>query len=452
MDAWGKTINLILNPFWEKRIKKRPVLKYLNELNRSQFAHPTLIKNVQNKRLAKLLLHATSHSPYYRNIWKQNGIKIDKAFSITDLHQLPLLTRQDAKSSVAERRSENGPPIHVTKTTGGTTGEPLKIEYDIESEFRRQAMRLRGFGWAGYQVGMPVLHYWGAATTQNGSLRLKAKQKADHLLKREKWIDCNAQSDVDKQHAIDTIVSHRPKIIFCYAQAMVELAKTINENQLRSWDDIRIVCGAEKVSSIDRKILNHAFGPHVFETYGCREFMLIGSECKEHDGMHLSSEHLIVEIVDDQGAPVEPGTTGNVVITDLFNYASPLIRYQNGDLASMAPDDEPCPCGRTLGKIKSIDGRKTEHLKDSFGNTVGGMIFNLIFSPLAEDVSHFQVRQKTDLSITVSVVSNRPLGQGPKDHIMQQCKKYLPGIEVTLKPVDFIPLTKNGKRQIIIID
>ena len=426
MDTWGKAINQFLFPLWEKRLKKRPVLNYLNELRTSQFAHSSIIESIQNERLVRLLHHAQKSSPYYREAWNKNGIDIEKSFLVSQLKDLPILTRQNAKDSVSERRSEHGPSVYVTKTTGGTTGEPLKIEYDRESEFRRQAMRLRGFGWAGYQVGLPVLHYWGVATTQNHSLGHEMKKKADHLLKREKWIDCTLQSDNDKQSAVETIRSHRPKVIFCYAQAMVELAKYINKNKLRTWDGIRVVCGAEKVDSTDRMILEQAFGNHVFETYGCREFMLIGSECEKHDGLHVSSEHLIVEIVDDQGMPVAPGTTGNVVITDLFNYANPLIRYQNGDLASFKADQDPCSCGRHLPRIDSIEGRKTEILKDGLGNSVGGMIFNLIFSPLAEEVSHYQIRQKKDLSITVSVVSNQPLEDGSKNHIISQCKKYLP--------------------------
>lgn len=453
MDSWASFINKALYPLWEQKVKRRPILDYLQTLNRTQYAHPKIIEKMQVERMQVLLRHANQNVPYYKDLWRQNNIDIESFTGLKDLEQIPILTRQKAKSSVETRRSNAGPPIAVNKVTGGTTGEPLKIQYDQESEYRRQAMKQRGFSWAGYKVGLPVLHYWGVVPTlKQDPLKTRAKKFADHLLKREKWIDCTLQGDDYKKATIEIIKSHQPKVIFCYAQALVELAKFINSNNLRDWGDITIVCGAEKVFLSDRAILQKAFGPHVYETYGCCEFMLIATECSEHDGMHLSMEHLIVEIVDDNGKSVPDGDTGNVVITDLYNHGSPLIRYQNGDLAAFEKTHQTCGCGRTLKKIRSIEGRKTESLKDQAGNTVGGMIFNLIFSVVAEEVSHFQVRQKKDLSIVVSVVSDNDLSVLATTHIEKQCKKYLPGILVELKRVAEIPLTKRGKRQIVIVE
>ena len=89
----------------------------------------------------------------------------------------------------------------------------------------------------------------------------------------------------------------------------------------------------------------------MFETYGCREFMLLGSECEIHDGFHESMENVIVEILveepDGSRRPALPGERGEIAVTDLHNLACPMIRYLMGDLAfARAPSR--CPCGRTL--------------------------------------------------------------------------------------------------------
>ena len=80
--------------------------------------------------------------------------------------------------------------------------------------------------------------------------------------------------------------------------------------------------------------------------------MLLGAECERHEGLHLTAEQTLLEIVDDEGHPVAPGTEGNVVVTDLYNYGMPFIRYRIGDVGSL--DRSACACGRSLPRIRSI--------------------------------------------------------------------------------------------------
>jgi phenylacetate-CoA ligase len=118
--------------------------------------------------------------------------------------------------------------------------------------------------------------------------------------------------------------------------------------RLRTWSsDITVICGAEPLVPKDRAAIEAAFGP-AFETYGSRETMLIGAECAAHAGMHLSDENLVVEIA-HAGQPVADGVAGEVVVTDLHNYAMPFIRYQNGDAATILRGR--CICGRGLRRI-----------------------------------------------------------------------------------------------------
>ena len=99
-----------------------------------------------------------------------------------------------------------------------------------------------------------------------------------------------------------------------------------------------VVVGAEKLHDFQRVTIERVFRAPVFETYGCREFMLIGAECEHHNGLHLTMENLHVELVDDAGAPVAPGVEGNVIVTDLTNLGMPFVRYATGDRAVASPD------------------------------------------------------------------------------------------------------------------
>src|SRR5581483_6709536 len=234
-----------------------------------------------------------------------------------------------------------------------------------------------------------------------------------------------------------------------------DLARFIVENDLRGWDTIPVLCCAERLFPEDRARLEQAFGPAVFETYGCREVMLIGTECDAHDGLHVSAENLIVEVVvtEQNGSqrPAARGETGEIVLTDLHNYGMPFIRYANGDLA-IAGKAERCACGRTLPRLAAVDGRSAETLRDGQGNRVGGLVFNLIFSVLAQTVRQFQAVQHKDGSITLKLVPTSALDATAREHIRKNCAQYLKGVEIKTEIVSEIPVSRSGKRQVVIVE
>jgi phenylacetate-CoA ligase len=375
--------------------------------------------------------------------------------TVADLPKLPLLTREDARDDVAGRTATGGARVEIKKTTGGTTGQPLLFGYELDSEHWRQAVKLRGYGWAGYRLGRPTLHYWGAVTRPLPPPSTRTKVFVDRLLKREHYANCNLRAEEELLKVVQWIRRHRPHAILCYTQAGADLARFVVERGLRDWDDTPVLCCAERLFDADREQLTLAFGPKVFETYGCREVMLIGSECERHDGLHLSVENLIVEVVvEENGArrAARPGEVGAIVLTDLHNLAMPFIRYANGDLAAAA-DDAPCGCGRTLPRIGGVDGRQAETLRDGRGNRVGGLVFNLIFSTLAKAVRQFQAVQHQDGSITLKLV---PIEGGLDDttraHVNRNLADYLPGVRVAIELVDDIPPSRSGKRQVVIVE
>lgn len=453
MDVYGALVRRVLYPAWESGVRRRPTLARLRRLRQLERASLDQLEAFQRGELAALLRHAYRNVPWYRRLFEQAGARPDDIRDRADLARLPILTRQAARDSAAERTATAEPLPTIKKTTGGTTGEPLVIRYDAGSEHWRQAVRLRGFGWTGWRIGDPSLHYWGEYTKER-SLVAIGKERVDRALKREHYIDCTPRGDEHKERVIAAIRRIRPRAIFCYAQAGAELARHINRTGARSWQTIPVVCGAERVFPADRAALEEAFGPSVFETYGCRETMLIASECGEHDGLHIQMENILVEIVGPDGAPAPPGSVGEVVLTDLHNLGQPFIRYANGDLAvAMDPADR-CACGRAHPRLASVEGRQTETLRDREGRPVGGMVFNLAFSPLAEAVRQFQAVQHRDGSITVKVVpaAGRALPQAAVDHVARSCARYLPGVPVLFEAVADIPATATGKRRVVVVE
>jgi phenylacetate-CoA ligase len=339
--------------------------------------------------------------------------------------------------------------------TSGTTGSPLAFAYDPGSEYWRNATKLRGYRWAGYHLGDKSLHFWGSvATFHRQPVKRRVKAALDHAARREHYVDCTDRSE----RALDGVVRRmrrvRPAVLLCYAQAGAALARYIEDTRCRDWPDIRVISAAERLFAADREVMASAFGPAIFETYGNREVMLIAAECPAHDGLHVSMENLVVEVVVREGEtdrPARPGEIGEVVVTDLHNYGAPFIRYLTGDLAAPVALER-CACGRWLPRLRDLEGRSTETLRDGSGRPVSGLFFPVLFSVLAHKVRGFQVVQRKDRSLDLQLVPGAEFDDSLLELVRESCEKALPGIALRMHVVPRIPVGPNGKLSVVKVE
>ena len=119
----------------------------------------------------------------------------------------------------------------------------------------------------------------------------------DRTIRREYYADCTDRSEEALARVVKDIRTLRPSVIVCYAQAGVALARHVIETKSRDWRDISLIAAAERLFPADRETITQAFGPSVFETYGSREVMLIAAECEAHQGLHVSMENIILELI-----------------------------------------------------------------------------------------------------------------------------------------------------------
>lgn len=453
-DLYGFLFQRVLYPGLQSGLKRRPTLDHLRELERTQWCSLDELQALQERDLVRLLAHVFRNVPYARERYREAGLEPGDVRRLDDLGKLPLLTRDQAREHFPERRSVAPPFASIDKSTSGTTGRPLAFAYDTGSEYWRQATKLRGYGWAGYQLGDRSIHYWGSPTPTPPPLGRRLKESVDHSFRREHYVDCTERSEAALDRVVERVRAVKPKVIVCYAQAGAALARHVNAKGARDWGDINVICAAERLFPSDRSAMVQAFGPGVFETYGNREVMLIAAECEAHAGMHQSMENLIVEVLvreGDRQRPAEPGELGEVAITDLHNYGAPFVRYLTGDLA-VARVNERCACGRWLSRLERIEGRATETLHDAEGNPVSGMFFSVLMAYLADKVREFQVIQRRDNAIDLRLL---PMGtldpaliQTLKDHI----GKYVPGVPIRPEVVSELLPDRTGKRRVVVVE
>jgi phenylacetate-CoA ligase len=454
MDLYGPLLAKALFPAFEAA-RGRPTVPLLRYLEKTQYWSPEALEDLQIGLLRRVLRHAYLHTGYYRELLDERELHFDDFRSVADLAKLPLLDRDTVRLTL-DARTASVPPLPViTKSTSGTTGQPVVVRYNAESRHWRDATRWRGYGWANYRIGNRALHYWGSAPPSNSWVK-RSKIALDRVLKRDLYLDCTPRGEEALRSAVEQLKDFKPHVMVAYAAGAAALARFVNDQGLRDWDDIPVITGAERLWPADREQIEAAFGP-AFETYGCRETMLIASECEAHDGMHVAMETMIVEIVvrenDGTVRAARPGEAGEIAVTDLHNLACPMIRYVTGDMA-IAREPAPCSCGRTLGKVGSIEGRVTETLRDGHGRPVGGLVFNILFGVLDHVAEKFQVVQKLDGSVVMKVVPNgtETLPDRAVDAIRGFAAKYLPATPFEIEYVPDIPLTAAGKRNVVTVE
>jgi phenylacetate-CoA ligase len=161
---------------------------------------------------------------------------------------------------------------------------------------------------------------------------------------------------------------------------------------------------AERLYDEQREQIQSTFGCRVANGYGGRDAGFIAHQCPA-GGMHITAEDIIVEIVDNNGNPMPPGQSGEIVVTHLATADFPFIRYRTGDMGIL--DEDACPCGRGLPLLKEIQGRSTDFVVAQDGTVMHGLALIYILRDLP-GVQQFKIIQESLALTRVLIV---PLGQ-----------------------------------------
>lgn len=443
---YGQLYRNVLLPVFDGVVKGRRTMNHWRDAEQSQWWSRERIEEQQFQSLRLLLAHAQRTCPYYGSEWNAMGLDATSLQSLEQFSKWPLLTREAIRRNRLKMRT-TAPVKRMSKATGGSSGEPLQFDLDSGSNDRRTAMTYRGYGWAGAAPGTKQLYIWGTAV---GKLPAWKRWKVDlhHRFDRHLILSCFEFTPERMRSHFDRMNRYRAEVIVAYTNPLYEFARFIKQNGLVPAKPRSIIVGAEKLHDFQRELIEEVFQAPIFETYGSREFMLIGAECDRHCGLHLSMENLLVEILNDDGSPTPHGQEGNIVITDLYNYGMPFVRYVNGDRAVAGFDT--CQCGRGLPLLKKVVGRQLDTLETPDGRKIPGEFFPHLIKEFPA-VRRFQVVQEKLDVITLKLVVDGGLTLADREHLLTEVRKCTGAqVDIRLQMVDDIPLTKAGKLKVVV--
>lgn len=407
-------------------------LRYLAELERSQYESPEAIAVRQLAMLKVALRHAWDTVPYYRRVWNEAGVHPDSVTTLADLAAFPVLTKSDIRAHNAELQSTTANPKRCrVKTTSGSTGVPLRIVLDEQGAQWKTAITLRSDEWSGWRRGQVVAKVWGNPEYRHEGLRGKLRNA---VVDRAIYLDTIQLNDDRIRDFATRLRRAKPGLVFGHAHSLYLVACRLKSMKI---DDVRphgVVSTAMPLHAWQRTVIEEVFGTKATDRYGCEEVSLIASECEYHMGLHVAAESVYTELEKD----------GKLLVTDLSNFAMPLIRYRIGDVVAQAEGS--CRCGRGLPRLGKVQGREADYVLTPAGNLISGISLTENFAMLIPGTAQLQVIQETRTHLRLRMVKDADFTDAARRKIAQLVRELFgPTMTHDVEFVEAIPQEPSGK-------
>ena len=263
------------------------------------------------------------------------------------------------------------------------------------------------------------------------------------------WLTLSAfeMSNNTMKKWINKLRKFKARYMYAYASSAYLLAKYFEENSISNIYFDAIFTTAEVLHPKFRETIERVFSCEVFDTYGGTDGAGFAFECKEHTGLHCTSENSIIEILREDGSVAENGETGEIISTDLFNYSMPFIRYKVGDIA--AYDLNPCNCKRGLPLLKNIQGRSNDFVTTRNGQKVHGEFFAHLLHGI-NWICQFYVVQESTTSLSLYLKLDKPHSHQEIRWIENRLKRKFFDMDINISLTENIPKAQSGKFKFII--
>jgi phenylacetate-CoA ligase len=374
------------------------------------------LTELQTDRLSALLSEILQRNDFYARKFAAAGVAPGDIHTPADLARLPFTTKTELLADQAAHppygRGLTYPLAHYCRLhqTSGTSGRPLRWLDTAESWrrligcwemiFRLVGLRPEDRLFFPFSFG-PFLGFWTAfdAAVHLGYLSLPG-------------------GGMSSTARLRFLIDNEATVVLCtptYALRLAEVAQHEGIDLAGSPVRALIVAG-EPGGSIPatRSRMERAWGARVFDHNGLTEVGVVGAECTDNPaGLHLLESESLVEVIDPESAQaVPPGQVGELVLTNLGRWGSPVLRYRTGDL--VRADPRACPCGRCLIRLEGGILGRTDDMIHIRGNKLYPTALEAVIHRIP-DVAEYRVEIDQSGPLVVLRIEVEPTGAGSDD-------------------------------------
>jgi len=349
------------------------------------------LQALQLARLRRVVEHAYDHVAYYRRLFDAAGFEPRQLKRLADLQAIPVTRRerlQEISRDELISRAVRSNRLHISRTSG-STGTPVALYRTRQEAWLRRFLTLRTFFYNGLRWNDRVVTI--SRSPSGSTFRWLQKCPASPAL----W---NIWFHEQPEAIIQELQRLQPTVIYGFASNLAIAADLMLRGGIDNVRPRLLATSSDLLTAGYRRLLARAFYCEPLDLYNCTELGDVAWECQRRQGLHVNADWLCVEVL-CAGEPVAPGGTGEVVVTPLYRYAMPLIRYSPGDIAAVAHN--PCACGVTLPMLSQLEGRSQNVVPLPGGRYFAG--FSEIMSRYPE-IRRYQVVQTALDAFTVRVV------------------------------------------------
>ena len=444
-----------------QRLRRSRTLALLREIEHAPYVAASEVRAHQFERLSALLAHAEARVPYYREMFRALGITSRDVRSLGDFAGLPVLTKQIVRERQRDLiREDVSPEKLLPHHSGGSTGVPLTFYRDRAYLDASEAGTFRAMRQAGWQPGEMVAFFWGGNERLYGmaTWQFELRQK----LRRMYQFDPFRSGAAEMNAWLERWPGLSARVALGYASTIARFAAHIEATGARVAPLRGVFTTAEKLYRPQREIISRVFGCHVYDCYGSSEVQNIAAECPR-GSMHVNADYVVLESEREAatasaataGAETEAGGGGDAntapfIITSLWNYSMPFIRYRNEDCGELI--DGGCDCGNNFPLMRLNIGRVSDNFILPGGRVVHGEFFtHLMYG--SEGIANFQFHQTAPDAITIWIVPLAGVAAGAREPALraavEQIKALAPerDVNVEVRETESIPLSKAGKHR-----
>ncbi|MFQ3238397.1 MAG: phenylacetate-CoA ligase [Olleya marilimosa] len=422
---------------WSLRLKGFPV----NEAKKTQAIIDGFTQadyaNYLSKQLQAIVAFHLEHTPFYNTLCQGIDTK--------DWSALPVLTKANLQQPLANRLSDKYTlkTVHKHKTSG-SSGTPFEFAKDNFAHAMTWVTFMQRYSWFNIDLNTSKqARFYGIPLDTNGYYKERLK---DCLGNRFRF------SVFDLSDAALNKVLHKFKrtkfnYINGYTSAIVQFAKFLKRNNIVLKDvcPTLTVCivTSEMLFDDDKKLLETQFNIPIVNEYGAAELGLIAFEDQD-DNWIVNTNHLYVEILDNNNQPVPYGQPGKIVVTDLYNRAHPFIRYELGDLGQLSTKS-------TLQRpiLESLIGRTSDFIKLPSGKIAAGLTFYYVTKTVMTkdaNVKEFIVEQIKEDTFKIDYVATEALSKTQQKSVQLAVDKYLePNLKLIFEQKTILEREVSGK-------